>query len=125
MIEYKMKECYFELDNTTETKDKLYQFFTDLGFRIIPKTAKNEFNRGETFTNDNGFTFDVIWFRNVSTIRFGTFGKAFIECSFDKIIGSLVPYSKHITLDFINGTIKTCSFSVSDDKGKENGKGGA
>ena len=117
MIKYKTKECYFELDDTTETKDKLYKFFTDLGFKKIPKTAKNEFKRAETFINDNGFTFGVIWFRNLSTIRFGTFGKAFVECSFDNIIGSLIPYSGHITLDFRNGTNKTCSFSVSDERG--------
>jgi len=67
-----MGKVYFELDNTTETRDSLFDFFIKLGFAIVKKPKYNEPNycRSATFTN-NGLTFDVIWFRNLAHIRIG------------------------------------------------------
>lgn len=112
-----MGKLYFELNDTTETHEQLINFFTeDLGFELIKnKPLGNEtyFNRVSQFTDNNGLVFDVIWYKNLANLRFGEWGKAFFECSFNKIIGSYIPNCDHITLDFLNNGKRTMLVSVS------------
>ena len=65
-----MGEVYFELNNTTETKEQLNQFFIDLGFQLLKKKPLGDelFNRVSRFTNNDGLEFDVIWFKNLAHI---------------------------------------------------------
>jgi len=118
MIEsIEMGKVYFELDNSTETKEPLFSLFEKLGFTLVKKPSFDEpgYYRTATYTNNNGLTFDVIWFRNLAHIRIGEWGKAFIKCSFTKIIGSYLPNSEHLTLDFMNGENKTYTLSVKNN----------
>jgi hypothetical protein len=105
-------------DNTTETKEQLFNFFLKLGFTLIKKPTFNEtnFHRSATFTNNDGLTFDVIWFRNLAHIRIGEWGKAFIENSFTKIVGSYIPNSGHYTLDLLDEDKRTITISIKKDK---------
>lgn len=109
-----MGQIYFELNNTTDTKEQLEQFFIDLGFQLFEKKPLgNElFNRVSRFTNNDGLEFDIIWFKNLAHIRFGEWGKAFIECSFTKIIGSYAPNYEHLTFDFIDNRNRTSKISI-------------
>ena len=109
-----MGKVYFGLDDSIETKEPLFNFFEQLGFTVVKKPSFDEpgFNRTITYTNNDGLTFDVIWFRNLCTISIGEWGKAFIECSFNKIIGSYLPNSEHLTLDFMHGNHKVITLSV-------------
>lgn len=114
MIEsVEMGKVYFELDNSTETREPLFDFFLQLGFALVKKPSFGEpgYHMAAQFTDNNGLTFDVIWFRNLAHIRIGEWGKAFIECSFTKIIGSFIPNSGHFTLDFMNGKNRTITIS--------------
>jgi len=109
-----MGQVYFELDNTTETKEKLSQFFIDAGFELLEKKLLgNElFSRVSRFTNNDGLEFDVIWFRNLAHIRFGEWNKAYIEFTFTKIIGSYVPDVDHFTFDFLDNQNRTGKISI-------------
>ena len=113
-----MGKVYFELDNSTETREPLFDFFEQLGFTIVKEPSFNEpgFYHTITYTNNDGLTFDVMWFRNLATIRIGEWGKAFIECSFNKIIGSFIPNSEHLTFDFMNDKTKKITLSVKNNK---------
>lgn len=114
MNDVKMGEIYFKLDNTTETKEQLDNFFLELGFTLVKnKPLGSElFNRVSQFTNNDGLTFDVIWYKNLSHIRIGEWGKAFFENTFDRIVGSYIPNYEHITLDFMCGDKRTATLSV-------------
>jgi len=114
MDNVKMGEVYFELNNTTDTKEQLDQFFIDLGFQLLKKKPLGDelFNRVSRFTNNDGLEFDIIWFKNLAHIRFGEWGKAFFEYSFIKIIGSYIPNSGHYCFDFIDNQNKTGQISI-------------
>jgi hypothetical protein len=114
MNNVKMGQVYFELNNSTETKEQLDQFFLDLGFQLVKKKPLGDelFNRVSRFTNNNGLEFDVVWFKNLAHIRLGEWGKAFIEITFTKIIGSYIPNSGHYCFDFIDVDKKTGQISV-------------
>jgi len=60
MNNVKMGQVYFELNNSTETKEQLDQFFLDLGFQLVKKKPLGDelFNRVSRFTNNNGLEFD-------------------------------------------------------------------
>lgn len=109
-----MGKVYFKLDNTTETKESLFNFFLKLGFILVktPSFKEPNFHRSATFTNNDGLSFEVIWFRNLAYIRIGQWGKAFVENSFTKIVGSYIPNSEHHTLDFLDGDKRTITLSV-------------
>lgn len=109
-----MGQIYFQLNDTTDTKEYLNQFFIDLGFQLLKKKPLGDelFNRVSRFTNNDGLEFDVIWFRNLAHIRFGEWGKAFVEISFTKIIGSYVPNVDHNCFDFLDGEKKTGQISI-------------
>lgn len=109
-----MGKVYFELDNSIETKEKLDQFFVDLGLTIVKNKSLGDefFNRVSQVTDNDELTFDVIWYKNLATIRFGGKGTAFLECKFNKIVGSYLPYVERVTLDFYNGQHRTCTLAV-------------
>lgn len=112
----KMGEVCFELDNTVKTHEQLIEFFKSLGFILIKnESLGNEiFNRTSQFTNNDGLMFNIIWFKNLAHLRIGEWGKAFIECNFTKIIGSFIPNSGHVTLDFINVNNRTFTLSIAN-----------
>lgn len=114
MNNVKMGQVYFELNNSTETKEQLDQFFLDLGFQLVKKKPLGDelFNRVSRFTNNDGLEFDVIWFRNLAHIRFGEWNKAYIEFTFTKIIGSYVPDIDHFTFDFLDNQNRTGKISI-------------
>jgi hypothetical protein len=109
-----MGEVYFQLDNSTDTKESLFDLFKQLGFILLkePKFGEAGYFRTATFTNNDGLIFDIIWFKNLAHIRIGEWGKAFVECSFTKIQGSYIPNNEHITLDFVDVDKRTCTLSV-------------
>lgn len=110
-----MGKIYFELNDTTKTKEELDEFFISLGLRLIKKKPLGDelfFSRVSNFTNDDGLEFDVIWFKNLAHIRFGEWGKAFIEIPFTKIIASYIPNSGHLSFDFLNIENKTGEISI-------------
>ena len=80
-MKIKMGETCFTLDSSIATKEPLFDFFKDLGFELIKEPSFDEpnFSRAATFTNNDGLTFDVVWFRNLAHIRIGEWGKAFFE----------------------------------------------
>lgn len=109
-----MGKVYFKLDNTIETREPLFNLFLKLGFTLVKTPSFNEpnFYRSATFTNNDGLTFKVIWFRNLAHIRIGEWGKVFVENSFTKIVGSYIPNCEHHTLDFLDGDKKTITLSI-------------
>jgi len=109
-----MGKTYFELNDTIDTHDSLIEFFKDLGFELIEnKSLGNEmFNRVSRFTDNNGLTFDVIWFKNLAHLRFGEWKNNFVEFYFTKIIGSYLPYCDHNTLDFLDEDKRTFKLAI-------------
>lgn len=118
MDSVQMGVTYFELDDTVETHEKLIQFFKDLGFTLVKnKPLGSELcNRVSQFTDNNGLEFDVIWYRNLAHIRFGTWGKSLFECGFDKIAGAWLPFADHITLSLFNGKEKTATLAIAKNE---------
>lgn len=115
MEKIEMGQVYFKLDGKTETKEKLNDFFKRYGFEIVcekPLGNESYFNRVTRFTNGKGLEFDVIWFVNLSRIRFGDWESGYMENTFTRIIGSYLPDVDHLTFDFKDGDKTTLKISI-------------
>lgn len=105
-------EIYFDLNNDPEGQELLNDFFVGLGFTVVDRKGLEDnlyFKRVTVFRDDHGLQFSVIWFKNISTIRFGEWGKSFIDISFEKIKCALTSNNDHLTLGFmVDGKQKGC-----------------
>ena len=104
MIEAEMGKVYFQIDGTTEGKEKLDDFFKQCGFREVyeePLSGEEYFKRTTRYANNNGLGFYVIWFVNVAHIRFGDWASGYMESSFTKIVGSYLQDVDHSTFNFM------------------------
>lgn len=114
-----MGVTYFELDDTTGTRDQLIQFFKDLGFTLVKsESLKHEkpFERIFHFRDNDGLSFRITWYINLVHMRFGTWGKSLVECDFDRIEGAWVPFSDHLTLSLFRGKEKAATLAVARNK---------
>jgi hypothetical protein len=113
MKKYEMGIEYFKLNGTTDTKEKLHNFFLELGFTFLGEVKEEYgFSRTDQFTDNNGLDFEVIWFVNLAHIRFGNWKNSLFEISFDSIIGSYLPYCDHETLSFLYNGKTTATIAV-------------
>lgn len=110
----------FELNNNPDSQEPLNEFFMGLGFDVAGRKGDQYFKRITTFKDKHGLQFDIIWFKNISTIRFGEWGKSFVDIVFEKIVDANVPNVNHLTLDFMVGGKRTASMSIyNGGEGKE------
>lgn len=116
-----MGKVYFNLDGTTETKEKLNDFFISHGFkRVDEKPLGSEmYKRVSRFTNEKKLEFDVIWFINLCHVRFGDWESGYIENIFTSIEGSYVPDVGHMTFDFKDNGKTTLRISIPMTEGEE------
>lgn len=105
-----MGKTYFECKfGDTSTLDVLKKFFIGLGFEQI----NNESVRPLIYKKGN-CKIKIIWFHNVCEIRqeFDSFDGIITESSFDKIIGSFLPYVNHETFSFYNKDVETFKLAI-------------
>jgi len=104
MMEPKMviKDKYFKLNNDVNSKEPLVRFIQSFGFTLMDKREDHEEYAQRTFffTDGNGFDFSICWYRNLSYMRIGKWGKTLIDVSFDCIREAWIPYQGHTTLSF-------------------------
>lgn len=104
---------YFKLDNTTDSKKKLEEFFTQFGFTAKPiKIDSVGFSRQTEFTNEFGFKFTIVWFINLAHVRFGDWDIGHFESSFTLIRGAWTQNVDQATFKFYDGENPTIQFSV-------------
>lgn len=115
MPEYEMGSTCFQLDGTVNSREELETFLVNLGLTMVKKKplgSNDSYNRVSEFTDGQGLIFGIIWFINLVTVHFGTNYGNFIEFEFNKIIGSYLPYTDHITLDFMYGTNRVAKIAI-------------
>jgi len=106
-------KVYFKLDDSTETKELLNDFFHKLGFKSKPISIdKYGFSRQTEFSNPLGIKFTIVWFVNLAHVRFGTWDSYHFESSFTSIRGSWVQNSDQATFQFYYKDEPTISFSI-------------
>ena len=104
---------YFKLDKTTDSKEKLNDFFHQFGFTSKPIKVDNYgFSRQTEFTNEFGFKFVIIWFINLSNVRIGSWDTGHFEASFTSIRGAWTQNVDQATFEFYDGDKVVIKFSI-------------
>jgi len=100
---------YLKLNNDPDSREALIKFFEDNGFEI---TNNDNGNIRKFTAKKNDLTLMIIWFRNLSHVRVGSWGGCFIENSFDEIHGAITQNVGHNTYSFLNKGEVTLQLSV-------------
>jgi hypothetical protein len=108
-----MGNTYFMLDGSTGTKQPLIDFFVNSGFRLVENSDPEDYHTF-CFTDDKGLDLEIVWYRNLSHIRFGNWDNTFCEVRFTRIVGSWLPREDHNTFDFYDEDKYSCTLAIKE-----------
>lgn len=113
-----MGDTYWEIDGTTSSYQTLKEFLGSIGLvegESKPFGTEIGFKRVTEWSDGTGLKFQIIWYINYCTIRFGSWEGGIMEAVFDRIIGSYLPYAEHKTLDFTYRGNRTILIALKED----------